>query len=148
MIMQQQQVQHQQMQQMQQQYIQQQQMQQQQKSSNEGVCNRISRSASRSKNIMDRARSFERGGAENSRPGSRAGSVRSSSGHRTAKQQNVEEAWVEKLERPGSRTDVDSRHFHEIGKVSTANWEERIKRGSMETLPTRTPPPRRKEMKP
>merc|ERR1712142_445910 len=111
-------------------------------------CNRISRSASRSKNIMDRARSFERAAAEsrgNSRPASRTGSIggrhRSPSGTRG----QVEEMWMNQLERPGSRTDVDSRRFGEIGRGQTAEWEERI-RGSTKTLPTRTPPLKRKEL--
>merc|ERR1712142_1068168 len=111
-------------------------------------CNRISRSASRSKNIMDRARSFERAAAEsrgNSRPASRTGSIggrhRSPSGTRG----QVEEMWMNQLERPGSRTDVDSRRFGEIGRVQTAEWEERI-RGSTENLPTRTPPLKRREL--
>jgi len=109
---------------------------------------RISRSNSRSKNIMDRARSFERAAAEsrgNSRPASRTGSIggrhRSPSGNRG----QVEEMWMNQLERPSSRTDVDSRRFGEIGRVQTAEWEGRIK-GSTENLPTRTPPPKRKEL--
>merc|ERR1739838_364320 len=53
--------------------------------------------------------------------------------------------WMNQMERPGSRTDVDSRRFGEIGKVQTAEWEGRIK-GSMENLPTRTPPPKRREI--
>merc|ERR1712212_117968 len=91
---------------------------------------RISRSNSRSKNIMDRARSFERAAAEsrgNSRPASRTGSIggrhRSPSGNRG----QVEEMWMNQLERPSSRTDVDSRRFGEIGRVQTAEWEGRIK---------------------
>merc|ERR1711962_287297 len=109
---------------------------------------RISRSNSRSKNIMERARSFERAAAEsrgNSRPASRTGSIggrhRSPSGNRG----QVEEMWMNQLERPSSRTDVDSRRFGEIGRVQTAEWEGRIK-GSTENLPTRTPPPKRKEL--
>merc|ERR1719312_2389185 len=53
--------------------------------------------------------------------------------------------WMNQLERPSSRTDVDSRRFGEIGRVQTAEWEGRIK-GSTENLPTRTPPPKRKEL--
>merc|ERR1711970_268326 len=109
---------------------------------------RISRSNSRSKNIMERARSFERAAAVsrgNSRPASRTGSIggrhRSPSGNRG----QVEEMWRNQLERPSSRTDVDSRRFGEIGRVQTAEWEGRIK-GSTENLPTRTPPPKRKEL--
>merc|ERR1719308_676235 len=52
---------------------------------------------------------------------------------------------MNQLERPSSRTDVDSRRFGEIGRVQTAEWEGRIK-GSTENLPTRTPPPKRKEL--
>jgi hypothetical protein len=52
---------------------------------------------------------------------------------------------MNQVERPGSRTDVDSRRFGEIGKVQTADWEGRIK-GSTENLPTRTPPPKRREL--
>merc|ERR1711962_70020 len=109
---------------------------------------RISRSNSRSKNIMERARSFERAAAEsrgNSRPASRTGSIggrhRSPSGNRG----QVEEMWMNQLERPASRTDVDSRRFGEIGKVQTSDWEERIK-GSMENVSLRTPPMKRKEL--
>merc|ERR1711887_70187 len=112
------------------------------------AAHRMSRSNSRSKNIMDRARSFERAAAEsrgNSRPASRTGSIggrhRSPSGNRG----QVEEMWMNQLERPSSRTDVDSRRFGEIGRVQTAEWEGRIK-GSTENLPTRTPPPKRKEL--
>ena len=109
--------------------------------------NRVSRSNSRSKNIMDRARSFERSGAAdsrgNSRPASRAGSFRhrSPSGSRS----NVDEMWFQQIDRPGSRTDVDSRRFGEIGRVNTLDWEERI-HGSVENIPPKTPPPKRKEM--
>jgi len=53
---------------------------------------------------------------------------------------------MSQLERPASRTDVDSRRFEEIGKVQTNDWEQRI-RGSMESLPTKTPPPKRRELK-
>merc|ERR1711962_1624220 len=109
---------------------------------------RISRSNSRSKNIMERARSFERAAAEsrgNSRPASRTGSIggrhRSPSGNRG----QVEEMWMNQLERPSSRTDVDSRRFGEIGRVQTSDWEERIK-GSMENVSLRTPPMKRKEL--
>ena len=102
---------------------------------------RVSRSNSRSRNIMERARSFERAAAESSRPASRAG--RSPSAHRA----QLEEAWLSQTERPPSRTDVDSRRFEEIGRVQKTEWEQRI-RGSVEreALPTRTPPPRRREI--
>jgi len=103
---------------------------------------RISRSHSRSKNIMERARSFERGQADsrgNSRPQSRAGSTH-------GRREGLEENWVRDVEgRPQSRTDVDSRRFGEMGRVSTSDWENRI-RGSTECLASKTPPPRRKEM--
>ena len=99
---------------------------------------RVSRSRSKSKNIMERARSFERAAAESSRPGSRCGShQRSPSTHRG----QLEEMWMTQCERPASRTDVDSRRFDEIGRVQTTDWEQRIK-GSTENLQrTRTPPP-------
>ena len=102
---------------------------------------RVSRSNSRSRNIMERARSFERAAAESSRPASRTG--RSPSAHRA----QMEEAWLSQVERPPSRTDVDSRRFEEIGRVQKTEWEQRI-RGSVEreSLPTRTPPPRRREI--
>merc|ERR1711892_119185 len=109
---------------------------------------RISRSNSRSKNIMDRARSFERAAAEsrgNSRPASRTGSIASRHRSPSGNRGQVDEMWMNQMERPGSRTDVDSRRFGEIGKVQTAEWEGRIK-GSMENLPTRTPPPKRREI--
>eukprot|EP00092_Neocalanus_flemingeri_P004841 GFUD01005209.1.p1 GENE.GFUD01005209.1~~GFUD01005209.1.p1 ORF type:complete len:1622 (-),score=474.54 GFUD01005209.1:150-5015(-) len=109
---------------------------------------RMSRSNSRSKNIMDRARSFERAAAEsrgNSRPASRTGSIASRHRSPSGTRGQVDEMWMNQLERPGSRTDVDSRRFGEIGKVQTSEWEGRIK-GSMENLPTRTPPPKRREI--
>merc|ERR1711970_1298613 len=109
---------------------------------------RMSRSNSRSKNIMDRARSFERAAAEsrgNSRPASRTGSIASRHRSPSGNRGQVEEMWMNQVERPGSRTDVDSRRFGEIGRVQTAEWEGRIK-GSTENLPTRTPPPKRKEL--
>merc|ERR1712106_1095543 len=109
---------------------------------------RMSRSSSRSKNIMDRARSFERAAAEsrgNSRPASRTGSIASRHRSPSGNRGQVDEMWMNQMERPGSRTDVDSRRFGEIGKVQTAEWEGRIK-GSMENLPTRTPPPKRREI--
>ncbi len=51
-------------------------------------------------------------------------------------------------DRPASRTDVDSRRFVEIGRLSTRDWEERIQQqGSSENLNAfRTPPPRRREL--
>merc|ERR1711892_1457649 len=109
---------------------------------------RISRSNSRSKNIMDRARSFERAAADsrgNSRPASRTGSIASRHRSPSGNRGQVDEMWMNQLERPGSRTDVDSRRFGEIGKVLTSDWEERIK-GSTENLPTRTPPLKRREL--
>jgi len=109
---------------------------------------RISRSNSRSKNIMDRARSFERAAADsrgNSRPASRTGSIASRHRSPSGTRGQVDEMWMNQLERPGSRTDVDSRRFGEIGKVLTSDWEERIK-GSTENLPTRTPPLKRREL--
>ena len=107
-----------------------------------GAGHRVSRSRSKSRNIMERARSFERAAAESSRPASRNGSQhRSPSTHKG----NMEEMWMSQFERPGSRTDVDSRRFDEIGRVQTTDWEQRIK-GSMESLPTKTPPPKRKEI--
>merc|ERR1712142_1035601 len=112
------------------------------------VAHRISRSSSRSKNIMERARSFERAAAEsrgNSRPASRTGSIASRHRSPSGNRGQVEEMWMNQLERPSSRTDVDSRRFGEIGRVQTAEWEGRIK-GSTENLPTRTPPPKRKEL--
>merc|ERR1712223_1649574 len=57
----------------------------------------------------------------------------------------MEDSWLSQLERPASRTDVDSRRFEDIGKVHKTDWEQRI-RGSVESLPTRTPPPRRREI--
>merc|ERR1712123_120167 len=105
---------------------------------------RISRSNSRSKNIMDRARSFERAAAD-SRPASRTGSIASRHRSPSGNRGQVDEMWMNQLERPGSRTDVDSRRFGEIGKVLTSDWEERIK-GSTENLPTRTPPLKRREL--
>merc|ERR1712121_608609 len=106
-----------------------------------GSGQRVSRSRSRPKNILDRARSFERAAAESSRPGSRNGSHHRSP---SANRGQMEEMWMNQLERPGSRTDVDSRRFDEIGRVQTSDWEHRIK-GSMESIPTRTPPVRRRE---
>ena len=109
--------------------------------------NRVSRSRSRSKNIMERARSFERAAAADlqpsSRPVSRAGSFRnrSPSGNRA----HVDEMWTNQIERPSSRTDVDSRRFGEIGRVNTLDWEERI-HASTENIPPKTPPPKRREM--
>ena len=103
---------------------------------------RISRSRSKSKNIMDRARSFERAAAESSRPASRNGSHHRSP---SANRSHMEDMWMSQMERPGSRTDVDSRRFDEIGRVQTSDWEQRIK-GSMESLPTKTPPPKRREL--
>jgi len=108
-----------------------------------GSGQRVSRSRSRSKNILDRARSFERAAAESSRPGSRNGSHHRSP---SANRGQMEELWKDVLERPGSRTDVDSRRFDEIGRVQTSDWEMRIKGQSMESLPTKTPPPKRKEL--
>ena len=104
---------------------------------------RVSRSRSRSKNIMERARSFERAAAETvvSRPASRA-SHRSPSGPRAGG-----EDWAGAgLERPASRTDVDSRRFGEIGRVAVADWEQRIRGGVESAAVPRTPPPRRREL--
>merc|ERR1719499_1182683 len=99
-------------------------------------------------NIMERARSFERAAAEsrgNSRPASRTGSIASRHRSPSGNRGQVEEMWMNQLERPASRTDVDSRRFGEIGKVQTSDWEERIK-GSMENVSLRTPPMKRKEI--
>jgi len=112
------------------------------------VAHRISRSSSRSKNIMERARSFERAAAEsrgNSRPASRTGSIASRHRSPSGNRGQVDEMWMNQLERPASRTDVDSRRFGEIGKVQTSDWEDRIK-GSMENVSLRTPPMKRKEI--
>ena len=57
----------------------------------------------------------------------------------------VEEMWMNKLERPDSRTDVDSGRFGEIGGVQASDWEERIK-GSMETVSLGTPLMERREV--
>merc|ERR1711892_1270025 len=89
---------------------------------------RISRSNSRSKNIMDRARSFERAAADsrgNSRPASRTGSIASRHRSPSGNRGQVDEMWMNQLERPGSRTDVDSRRFGEIGKVLTMTLSRR-----------------------
>ena len=91
---------------------------------------------------MERARSFERAAAETSRPASRSGSNQRSPSNNRAQ---MEDSWLSQLERPASRTDVDSRRFEDIGKVHKTDWEQRI-RGSVESLPTRTPPPRRREI--
>lgn len=118
-------------------------LQQQEEESGQGQA-RVSRSRSKSRNIMERARSFERAAAESSRPASRNG------GHQRSPSANrgqMEEMWMNQIERPASRTDVDSRRFDEIGRVHTNDWEQRIKGGtSYDSLPTRTPPPKRKEL--
>ena len=53
--------------------------------------------------------------------------------------------WNNQVERPGSRTDVDSRRFGEIGRVNTLDWEQRIN-GSTENISARTPLARRREV--
>ena len=120
---------------------------------------RVTRSRSRSKNIMERARSFERPAATAgdsrpvSRPASRAGSFRHRSPS-TGNKASVEEMWLNQMERPASRTDVDSRRFGEIGRVNTQDWEQRIQGGSVENVAAaaaaavRTPQPRRRPMNP
>lgn len=108
---------------------------------------RIARSRSRSKNIMERARSFERVAEEVSRPGSRAGSgYRHRSPSLGNKSQGGDEACINLNERPGSRTDTDTRRFADIGRVNTMDWEHKIT-GSTENIVGRTPPPKRRELK-
>ena len=98
---------------------------------------------------MERARSFERGHeAEHhqqhtSRPVSRSGSFRNRSS--SAARNEMDNNWNQLMERPGSRTDVDSRRFMEVGRVNKQCWESRIQ-GSTENIPPRTPPPPRKDM--
>ena len=115
---------------------------------------RVSRSRSRSKNIMERARSFERGAAmqkaeqqqqqQTTRPVSRSGSFRNRSASGT-RNNAMENNWNQLMDRPGSRTDVDSRRFMEVGRVNTQCWENKI-HGSIENIPPRTPPPPRRDM--
>merc|ERR1719516_10674 len=92
--------------------------------------------------LMERARSFERPAEEVQHPQQN----RNRSKHRSpsANKSYTDESWTNQLERPASRTDVDSPRFDEIGRVQTTDWEHRIK-GSMESIPTRTPPVRRRE---
>ena len=52
------------------------------------------------------------------------------------------------MERPASRTDVDSRRFAEtVGRVDTRDWEQRIQGNAPnDTLPVvSTPPPNRRQ---
>ena len=69
-------------------------------------------------------------------------------GARNTATANMENNWNQMIDRPGSRTDVDSRRFMEVGRVNTQCWEDRIHHGSTENIapPPRTPPPPRKEM--
>lgn len=111
--------------------------------------NRIARSRSRSKNIMERARSFERAAEEVvSRPGSRAGSgYRHRSPSLGNKSGQGDESWINLHERPASRTDVDTRRFADIGRVNTMDWEQKINGSSENIVVGRTPPPKRRELK-
>jgi len=112
--------------------------------------NRIARSRSRSKNIMERARSFERAVEEVvSRPGSRAGSgYRHRSPSLGNKSQGAgDESWINLQERPASRTDVDTRRFADIGRVNTMDWEQKINGSTENIVVGRTPPPKRRELK-
>jgi len=115
--------------------------------------NRVTRSRSRSKNIMERARSFERTAANgvelrpgnSSRPVSRNGSFRNRSNSASASKNQMDDQWAAQIERPSSRTDVDSRRFADIRRVDTHTWEERIHGGSSENIPLRSAPPRRRQ---
>merc|ERR1712212_552761 len=115
--------------------------------------NRVTRSRSRSKNIMERARSFERTAANgvelrpgnSSRPVSRNGSFRNRSNSASASKNQMDDQWAAQIERPSSRTDVDSRRFADIRRVDTHTWEERIHGGSSENIQLRSAPPRRRQ---
>ena len=112
--------------------------------------NRIARSRSRSKNIMERARSFERAAADSasgSRAPSRTGSISRHRSPSIGNRSQAEEARMNLQERPASRTDTDGRQFADIGRVDTSPWEGRI-HGSTENMAMgRTPPPRRREFR-
>lgn len=97
------------------------------------MSNRQSRSRSRSRNIMERARSFERQ-AENQRSrfnGSPSPKVLRSPSLGAFKQNKSDSYWQHTLEesqsRPASRTDHESRRWASIGKLDVSNWEQKIK---------------------
>lgn len=123
---------------------------------------RISRSRSKSKNIMERARSFERAAeavAAGSAPGSRAPSRQGSFSNglpsapsRLGRRQrspsagrNIAEFWQnENNSRPQSRAGRE----RSVGRVDTTQWEAAMARAKAEQpVPPKTPPQRRRELK-
>lgn len=123
---------------------------------------RVSRSRSRSKNIMERARSFERAAeavAAGSQPGSRAPSRQGSFSNglpsapsRLGRRQrspsagrNIAEFWQnETNSRPQSRAGRE----RSVGRVDTTQWEAAMARAKAEQpAPPKTPPQRRRELK-
>lgn len=127
---------------------------------------RQSRSRSRSKNIMDRARSFERaaaeaaatpGSANNSRAPSRQGSTSNVPGGRMSRPRQrspsaggrqMAEFWQQEVvqasnSRPSSRAGRE----RSVGRVDTTPWENTVKPHVLPP-PTKTPPPKRKLVQP
>ena len=126
---------------------------------------RLSRSRSRSKNIMERARSFERAAAEAAIGGGSAGSSRAPSrqgssnnipnqlrGRRNRRSPSVgrqmADFWqgeVQNLSRPSSRAGGRERS---VGRVDVSQWEAAASKAKENSVPPKTPPPKRREMKP
>ena len=130
---------------------------------------RLSRSRSKSKNIMERARSFERaaadaanaggGSANSSRAPSRQGSSsnipnqmrgRRRRSPSAGRQMQMADFWQnevhqqQNVSRPSSRAGRD----RSVGRVDTSQWEANMEKAKDKSVPPKTPPPKRRQMKP
>ena len=128
---------------------------------------RLSRSRSKSKNIMERARSFERAAAEVANGGGSANSSRAPSrqgssnnipnqmrGRRrrspsAGRQMQMADFWQnevhqQNVSRPSSRAGRD----RSVGRVDTTQWEANMAKAKDKSVPPKTPPPKRRQMKP
>ena len=124
---------------------------------------RLSRSRSRSKNIMDRARSFERAAAEAATPeipgsnhGSRAPSRQGSSsnlkglGRRPRSPsagRQMADFWQSEAGQVSSRPPSRAAREKSVGRIDTSHWEAAMAKAKPQGPPPKTPPPRRRELK-
>lgn len=122
---------------------------------------RLSRSRSKSQNIMERARSFERAAAEaagtdsphGSRAPSRQGSFSQGMQMPTRQRRRspsvgraMAEFWQSEANQQHSRPPSRAGRERSVGRVNTSQWEERAKVKDA-APPPKTPPQRRRELK-
>ena len=124
---------------------------------------RLSRSRSRSRNIMERARSFERAAAEasGSQPGSRVpsrqGSFSNVPGQFRGRQRRspstgrsqLAESWNKSAEEnaAGSRPPSRAAREKSVGRIDTTKWEAAMAAAAEQAPPPKTPPVKRRQLK-